>query len=251
MNYHTIHDVLRELEAHPIEGKAPLYHPIPFPEFEHVATSASKAEVYRKWHLIQNFLTRMYGVVSLSNHGAHCGRLQVLDVGANAGFFTFRFAQQGARVEVFESDPRYSAIGKFLAQEKKLPIIWHGTSFESSLIQAPKFDVALMLSVFQWMAAGGEKMREARENLRTISQMSDYLIFELGFNAGKSCLKTHKFNHYAALVELLRQNTVYPYFQLLGKTQLWQRGPRYLVACSKIQAIQDRFLISLWRKIRV
>jgi len=243
LNYHSINEVIRDLEENPIAGDKPLYHPIPFSEFDHLETSSNRSEFLRKWEIINNFLESIYG--------KNFSQLQILDIGANAGFFTFTLAKKGAVVEAFEPNPRYSAIGEFLAKEKKLNVIWHRSPYERSLIQAKNFNVSLMLSTFQWMAEGGEKMHEAKINLREISEMSDTLIFELGFNKGESCIKTKKLNHYSLLFSLLKQNTVYTHFKLLGKTQLWVKGKRYIIACSKAKKIGDNFFVSLLRKIYV
>lgn len=243
MEYQNINEIVRDLEKHPIAGDKPLYHPIPFPEFDHLETSSNKLEVLRKWDVIVNFIESVYG--------PKLSQLQILDIGANAGFFTFNLAKRRATVEVFEPNPRYSAIGEFLAKQKKLNVIWHGLPYKRSLIQLKKFDVSLVLSSFQWMAEGGRKMHEAKISLHEISEMSDTLIFELGFNKGSSCIKTKKLNHYSVLFNLLKQNTAYTNFKLLGKTRIWKNSKRYIVACSKTKKIKDSFFTSLLRKIPI
>ena len=70
-------------------------------------------------------------------------------------------------------------------------------------------------------------------SLRKISEVSDYLVFELGFNKGKSCIKTDKFNHYKELIRLLEENTTYTNFKLIGKTRLWGYYTRFLVEKSE------------------
>ena len=76
-------------------------------------------------------------------------------------------------------------------------IVWNDVQFDPQLVKGQYFDLSLVLSVFQWMAEGGEKLHEATEILQLISKMSRYMIFELGFSSGKSCIRTTKYNHYA------------------------------------------------------
>lgn len=243
MKYQSINEILVDIEKHPIAGDKPLYHPIPFAEFNHLETSSNKLEVLLKWEVIADFIESVYG--------QKFSQLNILDIGANAGFFTFNLAKRGAKVEAFEPNPRYSAIGKFLAKQKKLDVIWHGLDYKKSAIQLKKFDVSLILSTFQWMAEGGRKMHEATISLHEISEMSDNLIFELGFNKGSSCIKTKKLNHYSVLFDLLKQNTVYTNFKLLGKTYIWENSKRFIIACSKMKKIRDCFFTSLLRKISI
>jgi SAM-dependent methyltransferase len=237
VKYASTNEVIRDLESNPAEQKGHIYHPIPFPEFSHLETSSNSQEVLKKWNLILQTMTMLYP-------GGAAG-LSILDVGANAGFYTFSLAQQGARVTSFEPHPRYGPIGQFLAAEKGLDVDWHPVAFDPQLVGDRYFDFVLMLSVFQWMADGGNCIGEANQNLRSISNMSRYLIFELGFNRGKSCLKTGKLNHYAELVRMLAQNSVYEHFLLLGTTELWRSARRYLVLCSNERQLED----SLFRRI--
>jgi len=160
-------------------------------------------------------------------------------------------AKAGAKVTAFEPHLRYGPIGEFLVKEKKFDIDWYNVQFEQKLVSQRQFDVVLMLSVFQWMADGGNTFREANECLRRISEMSRYMIFELGFNKGKSCIRTAKRNHYAALVQLLYNNTAYRNFMLLGTTRLWASYSRYLVLCSNDERYEDSIFRRIIRMIKV
>ena len=82
---------------------------------------------------------------------------------------------------------------------------WHPQVFEKSLIKGQKFDTAFMLSMFQWMANGGKNLEEAKNNLKYVSEISNSLVFELGYNTGASCLRTSKLNHYAELISFLQK----------------------------------------------
>jgi len=239
VNYASIKEIVANLEAEPAEKGGNIYHPIPFPEFAHLKTSSDAEQVRAKWEMILNGLR-------LAFPGGLAGRT-VLDVGANCGFYTFSLAQKGAKVTAFEPHARYGPIGQFLAAEKRLPVDWRCSPFAPEAIRGQRFDVALMLSVFQWMAAGGQNLAGASAELRAISESSDCLVFELGFNRGKSCLTTRRWNHYAALLKLLRDATVYSHFKFLGRPRIWRRYARHLVLCSHRADLEDS-LIRRWTR---
>lgn len=243
MQYTSIQDIVAHLEAEPAEEGGSIYHPIPFPEFAHLKTSSDPEQVRAKWEMIESALRRAFP-------GGLAGR-KVLDVGANCGFYTFSLAQQGAAVTAFEPHPRYGPIGRFLAAEKKLPVEWHDGPFTVEPIRGRRFDAALMLSVFQWMAEGGPRLAAASAELRALSEACDCLIFELAFNRGKSCLHTTKLNHYAALVDLLRETTGYRHFQFLGRPRIWRGSPRYLVLCSNRPELEDSLRWRITRGVRI
>lgn len=242
MEYLSLDEIIRDLETNPIESHGNIYHPIPFPEFAHLKTSSDSSEVYAKWALIKKTVKSLYPEGS---------PFKVLDIGANGGFYSFSLAGEGAEVTAFEPHPRYAEVGQFLALHKSNErVTWYANSFNCSLVHKKTFDVALMLSVFQWMADGGSRMDEAVEELKGISRISKYLFFELGYNKGKSCLKTTQRNHYAALIDFLSRNTFYSYFKYIGTTKLWG-CPRYLVLCSNDEAMDDCFFRKYIRRITV
>ena len=111
--------------------------------------------------------------------------------------------------------------------------------------------IGLLLSVFQWMCEGDSSDPRALAELRSISQSCKYLFFELGFNAGKSCVSTKKRNHYACLIDFLREHTAYENFRLLTKTRLWRGHNRFLVLCSNEPTQEDTGLRKLSRSFRI
>lgn len=243
MKYNSLEEIVKDLEGNPVEAGGNIYHPIPFSEFSHLETSTSKAGVYKKWGFVQRALKDFYP--------DGLGNLRVLDIGANAGFYTFSLAKEGAKVTSFEPHPRYAPIGGFLVTEKRLDVNWHGVAFNPELVKGMNFDVALMLSVFQWMSEGGSRMSEASRELRMISGMSRCLIFEMGFNKGKSCIRTSKFNHYAEHIRFLKGNTAYNHFKLLGTTRIWSNSRRYLILCSHVGRFEDSLFRRIMREIRI
>ncbi len=240
MNYSSIEELVADIKGNPLESNGDIYHPIPFPEFSGLKVASSTTQVLKKWELIQSAATlALNGKIKDST---------VLDIGANGGFYSFSFAALGAKVVSFEANPRYAAIGRFLSRDRAPSVNWHSCPFDPVELPDRVIDLTLMLSVFQWMADGGKRLGEASQHLRKISDASRYLIFELGYNRGNSCLKTRRLNHYAALIDFLKANTSYTHFKLMGKTRLWRLNVRYLVLCSNDQRFEDSGLRSLIRR---
>ncbi|MEW9093562.1 MAG: methyltransferase domain-containing protein [Clostridiaceae bacterium] len=225
MNFGSLKEISSYIGDNPIAGKSHLYHPIPFEEFKELSTSSNVDEVYRKWDIIKNIIMYLYNDTLRD--------IDVLDIGANAGFYTFSIAKEGAKVTAFEPNKEYSQIAENIINiEKGLNINWINEFYDCKKVKDKKIDVALMLSVFQWMADGGKNIDYAIRQLKETSKISKYLIFELGFNQGSSCLKTENKNHYEEIIKLLKENTQYQYFNLIGITELWNNCNRFLVICS-------------------
>jgi hypothetical protein len=109
MDYDSIDAVARELEQSPVERGGNVYHLIPFPEFSHLKASTSLDQIHAKLNFVRNVLRARFpeGLVGV----------KILDVGANAGFFTFSLAADGADVTACEPHPAIGPIGPFLARE--------------------------------------------------------------------------------------------------------------------------------------
>ena len=227
----TIEEIIKEIENDPIEKNGQLYHPIPFEEFSNLNTSSNQKAVYHKWNLIKDSASKIFDK-DFKNK-------QILDIGANAGFYSFNFSKLGSSVLSYELLERYSRYATSIIKEKDLNVEWHQEHFNPNSIEDKEIDLTLMLSVFQWMAEGGSKMDYATNALRKVSEKSEYLIFELSFNKGKSHIKTNKWNSYGAMINLLKENSTYTNFKLLGKTKLWRSSYRYLILCSRNQSFED------------
>lgn len=223
----TIHELIAELEKNPIEKGGHVYHPIPFSEFDHLNTSLIKDEFLKKANLILEYIYKKY-TCKLED-------LNILDIGANGGYFTFTLSNKVASVTTFETNIRYTEICQAIIREKNINNVdWnHSPFYIDKLKKDKKYNVSLMLSVFQWMAEGGANLKTAFEDLNYISQVSECLIFELGFNSGNSAITTNKEDHYEALIDMLKENTVYTSFELLGTSEFWHGSKRYIVACTK------------------
>ncbi|PHN01469.1 class I SAM-dependent methyltransferase [Flavilitoribacter nigricans] len=246
MDIQPLEQLIKKLELNPQERSGHIYHPIPFPEFNHLTVSSNHKEVYKKWDKILDTSNQLFGY-DLSGK-------KVLDIGANAGFYSFNFVKQGAKVTAFEPHQVYSEIAAAIIHHKKLSssIWWRNGVYDRNVeLPAAEFDIGLLLSTYQWMAAGGENMEYATESLRDISTKVRYLFFELGYNHGNSHLKSPKFNHYAYLIRHLRMHTRYRYFKLIGKTRLWKNNTRYLMLCSNDPKWDDHFLRRIISRIHI
>lgn len=235
--------LVEAIKKDPIERKGHVYHPIPFEEFTELTTSTNRHEAEKKLALtIETIETvRPEGVA-----GA-----RILDVGARGGYHTFSLDHLGAHVTAFEPHPRYAQIGSVLAEEKAQSVTWHPTPLDFTLIDGKKFDVTLMLSVFQWMAAGGERMDEALNELRRISEISSAIVFELGFNQGLSALKIQRRNHYAHLIHMLKNNTQYRNFKRIGTIYAWKGAPRHMVIASNLPQVDDGLFLKFLRTLHI
>ncbi|MAT96900.1 MAG: hypothetical protein CL608_07140 [Anaerolineaceae bacterium] len=228
-----LQQIATRLSKEAYESSGTIYHPLPFPEFEHLDTSTKPGSSIRKWNLIKDALPASFAFQS--------GR--VLDIGANAGFYTFNFAQKGAEVDAFEPHEHYASIGQEIAAAAKLPVTWYNKPLEKSDLDDKEYNVALMLSVFQWMSEGNTFLNEATALLRQMAKCSDILFFELGCNHGKSAIQTDQ-RAIGWIWRLLQDNTAPKSVYYLGSVSAWHRSRRYLFACSK-----EPLQLTLWQRL--
>lgn len=221
MENKSLQELALELQAQKFEASGNIYHPLPFPEFEHLKTSSNPKSAHDKWKLISQSLPSSLDY----------SRLNVLDVGANAGFYSFKFAQLGASVDAYEPHEHYVNIGRRVVDVTGLSVQWHHKPLELSDIDK-QYDVSVMLSVFQWMAQGNERLEEASVILQKIASSSRYLFFELGCNQGKSAITT-KQRSLVWVWELLQQRAAPKRVVYLGSASAWGRARRYLFVCSE------------------
>lgn len=225
MDFDAIADAVAYLREHPQEHGGNLYHPLPFAEFSVLACSSRGAEHLRCWKLVREALLAEFGQVQ---------GLRVLDVGANAGCYAFRAALDGARVTAFEPQPVYSAVARAVVREKRLRVAWIESAYRVGALPADaRFDAALVLSTFNWMAEGGKRMAEAGAELRDIASRSSVMLFEQGFDRGRSCLPAAQADHAAEAISLVRRWTDYTSFELLGTLRPWPGQPRPLICCGR------------------
>ncbi|MCG2659188.1 MAG: hypothetical protein L6437_02950 [Kiritimatiellae bacterium] len=209
------------IEENPYESSGHIYHPLPFPEFQHLKTSSAVKSAYRKWDLIARSLR-------LSSFPFDH---QVLDVGANAGFYSFCFAKRGAKVDAYEPHKYYAEIGRQIVDATGLHVQWQNKQLEPGDLVAKKYEITLMLSVFQWISQGDQHLQEATNLLRLTASSSRYLFFELGCNQGKSAISTRE-RPIAWVWRLLQQTTAPKSIAFLGTAVAWGKARRHLFVCT-------------------
>jgi len=228
VKYATVSEIVRELEEDPVERSGHVYHRIPFPEFAHLTASSSAESAQQKLELVRNVLDGRRA------RGLPCDRL--LDIGANAGLFTFSLAETVGSVTAYEPHPRYGPIGEYLASARTPNVDWRPRPFALDEV-TESWDVALMLSSFQWITEGDRKLEDGRRLLQALSRNVKCLIFELGLNSGSSAVTTRRRNHVGAIYHLLRRSTEYPHVDLVARTKPWEgaarSGWRYTFVCSQ------------------
>jgi SAM-dependent methyltransferase len=229
LNYQSVADMVADLEARPVEATGHIYHPIPFPEFENLRVSANREVVEQKGRRIREIVERRRSLGLPAS--------SVIDIGANAGYFTFSLARIVESVTAYEPNERYSSVGASLAQLRAPNVDWRSRAFTYEEFGDESWDIALMLSTFQWMTNGDENLAEGFRTLRRLSEVTQCLIFELGLNHGKSTVTTGKRNHVAAIHRMLREHTTYPVIAYVGSGRLWParrawRGWRHMFVCS-------------------
>lgn len=215
--------IAENIAATPFESAGDIYHPIPFPEFDHLSTSSRSKSAYKKWDLIVNCLPK-----SILPKYPH-----VIDVGANAGFYTFSFAKQfSGRVDAYEPHTHYVNVGRQIADATALPVMWHNKPLELSDLNK-QYDIALMLSVFQWISQGNTYLSEAVMLLNQMAKSAQILFFELGCNDGKSAIRTNE-RPIVWVWKLLAANTFPKTVSYLGTISAWGNANRYLFVCTNL-----------------
>lgn len=211
----------RNLIDNPIESSAPTYQPFYFGEFKDIKTSLNRSEFYKKFNLIFKHIDK-----DLSGK-------KVLDIGSNAGFFSFAVTARGATVDALEPLPRYVELCQKLCKIYDISNVnFINRQISIRFLDKKRYDYGFMLSVFQWISQGNQKLQFGKRILMKTSKHVDTLFFELGCNSGKSSVKTKKINHIAYIHSLLKNNTNYKNIKLLGATKIWGKS-RYLFVCSK------------------
>ncbi len=218
-----LHEIGESIKSNPYETSGHIYHPLPFPEFEQLTTSSRASATYRKWSLIMHSL----GTPSALKD------FRVLDVGANAGFYSFSFAKLGAVVDAYEPHEHYGRIGRQIAEATGLPVCWLNRPLKRADLLDKQYDVALMLSVFQWISHGNQNLEEATNLLRLVASSSRLIFFEIGCNHGKSAICTDE-RPIGWIWRLLQENTIPKEVVYLGSTNAWGRARRYVFASTGV-----------------
>ena len=121
---------------------------------------------------------------------------RIMDIGGNSGFFTFELLDKGAKfVHYYEGDKTLAEFVRLASEilniENKLKITNKYFSFDvMDDIQKDKYDIVLLLNVLHHIGDdyGDDKISKdiAKKliisHLNNLSEITDVLIFQLGFN---------------------------------------------------------------------
>ncbi|MBU0477493.1 hypothetical protein KKC91_02865 [bacterium] len=219
-----IENIVESLEKDPIAGSALVYHPIPLEGLEHLKTSSNRESAFHKWKLISNSFDIKKEVKV------------VLDVGANAGFYTYQLSKLGISVDAFENNKRYLELGRKISNLFNFNVNWSGETVTDELIvkRDKYYDLTLMLSVFQWITRGNIDLEMGCRLLREVSKRTKYLVFELGCNTGNSAIevKGDELCHLEWISKLLHDNTDFSNIVPVGIARAWGDKARFIFVCS-------------------
>lgn len=190
-----IMDRVKELGRRYEDGNSDLmaftYHPIPFPEFEHIKCHRSEVELR-----LQAILTRLH--VTKGDW--------ILDIGANVGFFAFSLERQGAMVEAYELNSATFEIGAALSKLHKANVLYinKALGLESLPYLRPHYKAILLLSVFHWIVK-----QEGREGaaavLRDVARRADLIFFEVPTSSSDGMFQDELFASKEAIENFLRE----------------------------------------------
>jgi hypothetical protein len=216
-------EIANYLKNNPQEARGHIYHPLPFMEFSDLKTSSNPKSALKKWELIKRSLPKMF---DFSN-------ARVLDVGANLGFYSMSFSLLNAEVDAYEPNDQYFELGEKISNLKRLKIHWYNKPLEINDINNKNYDIVLMLSVFQWISQGNERLAEATNLLEEVLNKSHILYFELGCNKGKSAINIKEPSILWIWKLLNDHSDKFVYY--LGSSSAWRGGNRYMFACSDFE----------------
>lgn len=223
----SLQELANMIRRSPQLDYADLYHPLPFEEFGNLRTAVDKGQFAEK------IATTLAAVSSaLPTLGGTRPSSTVIDIGANGGAVSVALARAGYEVTAIEPDPSFYELGRRACNIAGVPIEWIKGALDTNLMPGRRFDAALVLSVFQWVAKGGEALEQAGQALRSITDRCDVLVLELGFNAGFSCLRTTEADHARVLLRMLLDYTTYSDFRLAGWSELYPGQTRFIYCCT-------------------
>jgi len=189
------------------------YHPIPFPEFEHIKCHRREVE-----SRLQAILTRLH--VAKGDW--------ILDIGANVGFFAFSLERQGAMVEAYELNSATFEIGAALSKLHKANVLYINKALgrESLPYLRPHYKAILLLSVFHWIVK-----QEGREGaaavLRDLARRADLIFFEVPTSTSDGMFQDELFASKEAIESFLGETLPGVTFRELASDDGW--GGRFLL----------------------
>ncbi len=223
----SLEEVALLLKSTATENYYDIYHPLPFYELGGLRTAVKKSAFLGKIEIIKDAASRLMIEKMLK-----AVEMKVIDIGASAGGIALALAIDGFNVTAVEPDEKYFSLGITISRLRNIDINWRNESLETAINEQEHYHVAILSSVFQWAAKGGENIKAAGKALHWVSEHCDHMMFEQGFTKGTSCFVTDNPDHYQEIIKLLLMYTSYNDFKMLSTTELYPGQMRYLVLCS-------------------
>ncbi len=221
-----IMDRVRELGRWYEDGNSDLlahtYHPIPFPEFEHIKCHRSEVE-----SRLQAILKRFH--VAKGDW--------ILDIGANVGFFAFSLERQGAMVEAYELNSATFEIGAALSKLHKTNVLYINKALgrQSLPYLRPHYKAILLLSVFHWIVK-----QEGREGatavLRDLARRADMIFFEVPASSLDGMFQDELFASTEAIENFLGETLPGVAFDKLALDDEWGGRSLLCIDCAGARA---------------
>lgn len=221
-----IRDRVRELGRWYEDGNSDLlahtYHPIPFPEFEHI--KCHRREVASR---LQAILTKLH--VAKGDW--------ILDIGANVGFFAFSLERQGAMVEAYELNSATFEIGAALSKLHKANVLYINKALgrDSLPYLRPHYKAILLLSVFHWIVK-----QEGREGaaavLRDLAGRADMIFFEVPTSSSDGMFQDELFTSTRAIENFLHETLPGVTCHELASDDEWGGRSLLCIDCSGARA---------------
>ncbi len=223
-----------EFRRKPLVRMAPVYQPLPFPEFQGLAAQAANEATYTRLGMILDHLPDPSGK-------------KVLDLGCNIGFFMFSLAFRGCRVSGLDLEPRFIEVGRKVAAAKGIEAQFVQDSLQpgsfgpggaladlddhpSNDPEGKPWDLITSFSMLQWV----EKQHDlayCRRILKEISHHTRALLVDIPVNCAGVSLKAPVGREISWLEELLRDSCDFREYSYVGKVAPYKIDWRHVFYC--------------------
>ncbi len=214
-----IQELIQEIKQAKLETWANIYHPLPFYEFGNLTTQVSPDTSYKRLQMI------------LDAADGDVVDKRVLDLGCNLGFYSFSLANRGAKVTSVELRSDYHDISKRIVELYDMNVRFRNDSLTPELVnEVGDVDITLCFSMIQWVI-DQQGMDYGKQILKTISERSRLLLFDVSVNHGAACLLCPGGQELVYVYDFLADATTYTDIQCIGQVHPYGNDTRYVFAC--------------------
>ena len=192
-----VQELLTAIKRNHLANLGEVYHPIPFREFRSLTTQVHDKTSYSRLGMILSQYPDLHNK-------------RVLDLGCNVGFYSFSLAKRGARVTGLDSSEQDIKLARELARIYEVPVDFQNRPVTPEFWQenGVRYDIVLCFSMLQWVIAQSGQ-RDGRQLLKTVSERSEALFFDVPVNRGKACLTCRAGQELAFVYDLLHDATAF------------------------------------------